>query len=150
MGSNSLMKEIATILLFDSERRLLIYLRDNKDSIPFPDHWDFFGGHIEQGETPEQALRREVKEELGIELDQWQLFRVYTCLEGDVYPNIKHVYWGILDKDAAELTLYEGQRLVGVTLEERRNFAFANILGRILEDFIQAGLWPQPVDKFRS
>jgi hypothetical protein len=31
-------------------------------------------------------------------------------------------------------------------MEERLNFPFANILGRILEDFIQAGLSPQAVD----
>lgn len=30
--------------------------------------WDLIGGHIEAGETPEEALRRECREEVGIEI----------------------------------------------------------------------------------
>ena len=87
------MKQIAMVLLFDRHNRLLIYLRDDKPEIPFPNQWDFFGGHVEEGETPEEALVREVKEELGIELKQWKFFREYVCTEGDAYPNTKYLYW---------------------------------------------------------
>jgi len=45
----------------------------------FPDVWDLAGGHIEPGETAAQAMVRECREELGIEiappaepLDRWQ------------------------------------------------------------------------------
>ena len=54
------MIEVATGLLFDSEGKLLIYLRDDKPDIPYHNCWDLFGGHIEEGETPEVALVREV------------------------------------------------------------------------------------------
>jgi mutator protein MutT len=37
----------------------------------YPDVWDVFGGHIEPGERPDQALVREVEEELGIVPTQW-------------------------------------------------------------------------------
>jgi 8-oxo-dGTP pyrophosphatase MutT (NUDIX family) len=50
----SRMKQIAMVLLFDRHRRLLVYLRDAKPDIPFPNHWDFFGGHVQEGETPEK------------------------------------------------------------------------------------------------
>jgi 8-oxo-dGTP diphosphatase len=139
-------KQIAMVLLFDRYNRLLVYLRDRKASIPFPDHWDFIGGHVEEGETPAQALVREVKEELGIDLKQWQFFRSYECTEGDAYPNVKHIYWAKIDKQPEELTLYEGQKLASINAEERKNLRFANTLGAILDDFIEVGLWPCAVD----
>jgi len=36
--------------------------------LAYPDVWDFPGGHVEPGENPLDALRREVAEELGAEL----------------------------------------------------------------------------------
>ncbi len=129
------MKEIAQVLLFDREGRLLIYLRDNKPEIPFPDYWDFFGGHVEEGETPEQALVREVREELGLGLDMWRFFRRYECLSGDAYPNIKHIFHAQIDRLASELTLYEGQRIAAIECDERFEFRFANILAAILGRF---------------
>ena len=142
------MKQIAMALLFDRQCRLLVYLRDDKPDIPFPNHWDFFGGHVEEGETPEEALVREVREELGVDLAHWNFFRRYVCNEGDAYPNIKHLYWARIDKIVQELTLYEGQRLMSIAPEQRRDLKFANILGQILEDFVGCGLWPQAVDNF--
>ena len=37
----------------------------------YPNVWDVFGGHIEPGEEPAQALARELKEELGITPTHW-------------------------------------------------------------------------------
>ncbi len=34
----------------------------------YPDCWDLVGGHIEAGESPEQALRRECREEIAVDL----------------------------------------------------------------------------------
>lgn len=135
-------------LLFDRQCRLLVYLRDDKPDIPFPNHWDFLGGHVEEGETPEEALVREVREEIGADLRQWVFFKRYVCTKGDAYPNIKYLYWAKIDKIAEELTLYEGQRLMAIAPDQRHELRFANILGQILEDFIDSDLWPQPVDNF--
>ncbi len=34
----------------------------------YPGCWDLIGGHVETGESPEQALRRECREEIAVEL----------------------------------------------------------------------------------
>jgi 8-oxo-dGTP diphosphatase len=142
------MIEIAQALIFDRDLKLLIYLRDDKPTIPFPNHWDLFGGHVETGETPEQALCRELEEEIRVTLETWQLFRRYECLAGDAYPNSKFIYHATIDRRAADLTLYEGQRLTAIAAWERFEYKFANILAAVIEDFIAAGLWPNAVDKF--
>ena len=40
----------------------------------FKDGWEFPGGKMEQGESPEQALKREIREELDVEIEVGQLF----------------------------------------------------------------------------
>jgi len=88
---------------------------------------------------------REVNEELGVKLKAWQLFRIFNCNSGDVYPNVKYIYWTRIDKVAQELTLYEGQQLTSIDRCERNRIRFANILGQILEEFIESGLWRKRV-----
>ncbi len=55
----------------------------------YPDVWDLFGGHVEEDERLEEALSREAREELGIEVLalRW-LGQVYDPVE----PAVVHVY----------------------------------------------------------
>ncbi|HET7394435.1 MAG TPA: hypothetical protein VFK25_11625, partial [Candidatus Binatia bacterium] len=76
-------------------------------------------------------------------LKRWNLFRVYHCARGDVYPNIKHIYWAQIDQSSAQLTLNEGQRLMSLGADELDRLKFANILREVLRDFIEDGLWPK-------
>ena len=135
-GSNY-MNHIATGILIDKDGKLLAYLRDDKPSIPFPNHWDLFGGYVEDGETNEEALVREVQEELGCNLKDYSFYKDYECLKGDDHVNVKHVFVAHIDAKADDLTLYEGQELRGIPLEEIHEYKWANILGVILDDFVK-------------
>ena len=47
---------------------------------PLPGKWEFPGGKIEPGESPEQALIREIKEELDVEITSLELFDHSTTI----------------------------------------------------------------------
>lgn len=130
------MKKIAAIIFENDKGEILLYRRDNKPGIPFPQHWDLFGGHVEDGETPEEALVREVKEEMNYDLKDFKFFRRYDCLEGDAYPNIKYIYHGRFNLPAERITLLEGECVRYFTRDEIPNVKFANILTSIVMDFI--------------
>lgn len=51
-----------------SDRRLLICQRRRDDTSPLK--WEFPGGKVELGETPEAALARELREELAVKLEK--------------------------------------------------------------------------------
>ena len=132
------MKQIAQIILENDNGEFLLYLRDGKPGIPFPHHWDMIGGHVEEGETPDEALIREVREEIDFDLKDYSFFREYVCLEGDAYPNIKYIYHGKINFPVEEITLLEGDRLQYFTREEIPDVKFANILKRIMLDYIES------------
>lgn len=60
-------KNGAKIIILSPDK-LLLFHRDNIPTIPSPDCWQLIGGGIEKGETPEQGLIREVKEEVSYDL----------------------------------------------------------------------------------
>ena len=66
-------KEIAHAVLLVNGAYVL-QLRDDIPGIPARGMWSLFGGALEDGEPPEEGLRREISEELGIQLPQARLF----------------------------------------------------------------------------
>ena len=66
-----------------------IIMKDNKIFVTqrgygeFKDWWEFPGGKVEEGETPEECLKREIKEELEADIN----IDKYLCTVEYDYPN---------------------------------------------------------------
>ena len=58
--------DVVALALLDSDERVLICKRPQKK--PMGGYWEFPGGKIENDETPESAIIREVKEEVGLDI----------------------------------------------------------------------------------
>ena len=57
---------VSAVALYDADGRVLLAQRPEGKSMA--GLWEFPGGKVEQGESPEAALSRELREELGIEV----------------------------------------------------------------------------------
>jgi 8-oxo-dGTP diphosphatase len=123
---------VSKVILFDSDGKLIIYLRDNKPTIPFPNTWDLLGGGVEANETPEQAAIRELSEEIGVSMRTLNKLSEYVVNGKWLF----HIFWGSIEASTAELTLTEGQRLEGIDLSEKDKY-FKGMLAQALDDYIQ-------------
>ena len=76
---------LSTLCYIENERgEYLMLHRVKKKNDANHDKWIGVGGHFEYGESPEECLLREVKEETGLTLISWKLRGVITFMT-DVY-----------------------------------------------------------------
>ena len=118
------------IILFNSDNKILLVLRDNKDSIPFPNTWNLLGGFLENSESPEECIRREIREEIDLELGNINFFQQYT-----VYDREHYIFWKHIDLDLKQIQLNEGQRLAYFSKDELDKHELAFQCNDILNDF---------------
>jgi 8-oxo-dGTP pyrophosphatase MutT (NUDIX family) len=101
-------------ILTDPQGRYIVQRRDDIPTIFFPGHWGCFGGAIEAGEAPPDAMRRELREELELAISIEQL-KVFTRFDFDFAPlggkSVCRIYYDVKVSAAqvTELTLHEGQ-----------------------------------------
>ncbi|MFI2242497.1 NUDIX domain-containing protein [Streptomyces chrestomyceticus] len=89
----------------NSDGAFLLHLRDNIDGICWPGHWSFLGGQLEDGETPSEAITRELREEAGLVLPD--LRPLATVHQGNGRADIE-VFAASWDGDAARIQVTEG------------------------------------------
>jgi 8-oxo-dGTP pyrophosphatase MutT (NUDIX family) len=110
----------AAIILVGSDGYLL-QLRDPRPDIWYPGHWGLFGGGIDPGEDPVQALARELREELELELREANFFaRIDFDLAGLRLQRYYRSYYvvPISRADLTRLVLHEGAEMRVVSAAE--------------------------------
>ncbi|MBW2078811.1 MAG: NUDIX hydrolase [Deltaproteobacteria bacterium] len=120
----------SSIIFINDNNEILLFLRDDKPSIPFPNMWDLPGGHVEENETPEESIVREMKEELELDIKECQLFSV-----SEFPDRIEYTFWEKANLDIDRIRLHEGQYLRWFNENEIENTELAMGFNQILRDF---------------
>ncbi len=130
------MVEVVAALIWDGPRFLICQRPAHKARGLL---WEFVGGKVEPGETKEEALRRECREELAIDLALGAEFMAVR----HVYPDIT-VHLTLFEATIAAGTpqLLEHNAIAWITPEEIPNYEFCPADEEILERIIRTKTEP--------
>ena len=119
------------IIVFYKKNKIL--LQDRTLISKHGEEWGFFGGHIEKGETPEQALIREVKEELSYEVKNYKFFKEFKL---KFYDNTKINYYVYIAPMPllSKLKQIEGNDMKLFTIQEAKKLKMVKSDYTVLDD----------------
>lgn len=148
--------QLTTLCYIEENEKYLMLHRTKKDNDENHDKWIGVGGHFEKGESPEECLVREVKEETGLTLHSFDFRGIvtfvsdenpaeYMCLftskdfSGEMIQcNEGQLEW--VDKsDVTNLNLWEGDRLFLELLTRDVPFFSMKLVyknGRLVEKYL--------------
>ncbi len=106
------MLEIASVALVLPDGRLVFQRRDGNTKVS-PNKVGFFGGKIEQGETPLEAIVREIGEETSLSVTPEQFTKVATYESSE-----KRYHMFKMDIKDVDFEVYEGIGFEVYTLEQ--------------------------------
>jgi len=86
--SNATLHRLIVVAVIYDERGRLLICKKPADRGVFPGQWGLPGGGVEHGELLEQALRREVREELGLEIENLRALYFKEGIETKAHPVI--------------------------------------------------------------
>lgn len=133
------LKKGTSVIFINDRNEVLLFLRDNKKTIRYPNCWDVLGGGVEDGETPEMCIIREMQEEIEYELREPRLFKIYH--EAD---RVEHTFWRRENFDLNTTPLHEGRRLKWFSEADVRRMPdeeFAFGFKAVLLDFFREKPW---------
>ena len=152
---------LTTLCYIEKGDQYLMLHRVKKEHDINKDKWIGIGGHLEEGESPEECLMRETREETGLELTDYSLRGVITFVT-DSYPTEYMFLYtaagfsgtmiscdeGDLEwvpiKDVEKLPIWEGDKVFFRLLREQKEF-FSLKLRYEGEKLVETKLNGQPV-----
>ena len=99
---------VAAIICDDYEKKTRI-LATQRGYGDYKDGWEFPGGKIEESETPEQALVREIREEMGAEIEVHDLIDVIDYDYENFHLHM-NCYWATVAEGKLQLLEHEAAK----------------------------------------
>ncbi len=112
--------KMTTLCYIEKEGKYLMLHRVKKHHDINAGKWIGVGGHVENGETPEECLLREVKEETGLTLTAYRLRGLVTFLSDICEPELMCVFTAdafdgeLIECDEGELAWVEKSEVLGL------------------------------------
>lgn len=123
--------EVVAAIIFDEQGRIFATQRGYGE---WKDWWEFPGGKMESGETPEEALVREIREELSTEISVDK----FLCTVEYDYPKFHltmHCYLCSLVTEALQLNEHEAARWL--TMDELDSVKWLPADVKVVEALVQ-------------
>ena len=127
--------ELTTLCYIEHDGKYLMLHRVKKDKDINKDKYIGVGGHFEYGESPDECLLREVKEETGLTLTSYRARGIITFVYGQDVTEYMHLYTAdaytgdMLDCDEGELVWIEKEKVCDLPIWEGDKVFF-----RLLEE----------------
>lgn len=124
----------AAMLLFVTDGGLLMHHRDDKPGIANPDCWAGFGGAVEDGETVEEAVIREVEEETGLVVKDPVFLTDAVDYEGD--GRLVSLFYVVGDYRPEDIDLNEGAGVAIQRIADLPNLKVTPFVRRAIESHL--------------
>jgi 8-oxo-dGTP diphosphatase len=129
--------EVVAAIVVDSQHRILMAQR--ADWQHQGGKWEFPGGKIESGETHMQALARELKEEVDVQIDQ-QACELFKAVHHDYSDKHVSLYFYLVKDFSGTAKGLEGQPVMWVNAQTLPQMAIPDANQAIADALLQA--WP--------
>ncbi len=137
------MKQLAGALLYNAKGEVLLQHRDDKPDIAHPGLWSLFGGAVDVGETSEEALVREIWEEIEYKVTEKRLWLI--ARQPGAQFSIFLVFLGV---PIENLVLHEGQDFgLFQPQEALETLPVSPVTKYVLRTFIAERLYQQEVNE---
>ncbi|MFA6888768.1 MAG: NUDIX hydrolase [Candidatus Woesearchaeota archaeon] len=124
-------RKVALMIFYDKQKKIL--LQERKTISKVGEEWGFFGGKIKSGETPDQAIKREIKEELDYEI---HVYKFLGISKQKIAPELYvegHIFIAPLGNKMSQFKLQEGDGMKLFSFSEAKQLKMVTGDNQVIE-----------------